>query len=528
VAATSPTGRGAPHLRIVEGAKPGFRLAVDADAIGAGTRIAKRMRVQLAADLEAAVEALAERVQAADHRRSLERVRRAARLQRELDSYSPDADRKLLEQRDDLMAALALRPEAVELLPHIEALVALLERDDDTLRSTEQDLAAATGALEFLPPTTAAQPEPAAIIRAYGDAAAADEARFRAEQAHVAAVRLHQEIVGATTDARASDIEVEKAARAMATSRGRERRLVLVATAFAAGAVLMAGLTVVAVLPTAIGLALALACLPPAAEQVRRRVAARNIAEKRWVAAGARSLLAEQGRLSDEQGVRARRVDTAAALVEAERLAAEADRRWRYLVGPDAPDDLESILGPLETHLERRDARDRAAAVRGTRAATLAATLEETGIVPGPDVMATVDRLRRLLDLRPRAREFLFEVSDVEQREVERMLLSSMLAGGTITELRARVKAEPRGNDRGLVVIDDGDERTRKRVSTELGWLDGRAKVVVVTATPELWSSDDAEPAAPTPPPAEAPPTEAESPGSTTDSGPDQPWFVTR
>ena len=154
-----PPAKSRLHLRVVETFGPGLRLVVDAHPLATGTRLAKSMGAELAVDLPAAVEALVARVDAAEHRRSLERVERVTRLQRKLKTYSPDTDRELIDQHADLTAALALSADAGDSMPDIERLLERMTSTRAVLAAAQDDLEVASKAVTFLPQTTAARPD---------------------------------------------------------------------------------------------------------------------------------------------------------------------------------------------------------------------------------------------------------------------------------------------------------------------------------------------------------------------------------
>ncbi len=249
------------------------------------------------------------------------------------------------------------------------------------------------------------------------------------------------------------------------------------------------------------------------------------------MAAGARSLLAEYDRRGDEEVLRARRVEAAGALARAEQLSAAALRRWWSVAGQDASlDDLEPILHAVEVYVECTTARDRAAAVASAAEKLLEQAVDAVGLEPGLDLLVTVERLRRLVALRPQASQLLREVADARLREVERLLLSSLLGGKTLRRLNDRVRAEPTGHDDALVIVDDGDDHAHRAVSVELGRLDGRARVVVVATTPDRWPNVDAastKEAQPAPSPT-AIPSEPDRSDPPEEPEPDRPWFMTR
>jgi hypothetical protein len=527
-----PPAKSRLHLRVVETFGPGLRFVVDAHPLATGTRLAKGMGAELAVDLPAAVEALVARVDAAEHRRSLERVERVTRLQRKLKTYSPDTDRELIDQHADLTAALALSADAGDSMPDIERLLERMTSTRAVLAAAQDDLDVASKAVTFLPPTTAARPDaPGIILSAHRDAATAASAYEKARDAHAAIVRLHEEVLAANTDGDDASVLSERGSHVQRRARAQGRRLLRNAGLLGAGAILVATATAAGMLPVTIGLALALAFVPPAFEQLRRLSAIRGDAERGRVAAGARSLLVEYGRRGDEEALRARRVEAAGVLTRAEQLSAAALRRWWSVAGSDASlDDLDRILQAVDVYIDCTAARDRAAARASAAEKLLERAVDEVGLEPGLDLAVTVDRLRHLVALRPHASELLREVADARLREVERLLLSSLIGGKTLRRLNDRVRAEPTGSDDALVIVDDGDDHAHRVVSAELARLDGRARVVVVTTAPDRWpnadapSTDEAQPA----PSPTAIPSERDRSEPPKEPEPDRPWFMTR
>ncbi len=82
---------------------------------------------------------------------------------------------------------------------------------------------------------------------------------------------------------------------------------------------------------------------------------------------------------------------------------------------------------------------------------------------------------------------FSWTRSGAEQRNLEGEVLAAALGGLTMEKLRSTARAAAPGDQRPLLLIDDGDEDARVVIARDLSEIGDDGLVLIVTESPQSW-----------------------------------------
>lgn len=454
---------------------------------------------ELALSLETATLSLKRRVATARMRRLQRTLARAEALAAELRGADPDADAALAARRSELQEARILTPDAATRLPEIEVLARDAQAASVDARQVADEEASVRSRMIEAAPSASRSTTPAAL-RALGGRLARTEAGVDAAQRwlKVCESRVNEDR-GPESSEVTSEVELAQMERMASAARSRARRLNL-------GAVLLLALVApVAMairggdLSPVVGGLLFLALLPPTIELLLRSHRTRRLARSRVDALELRTEMARLDVVSRKESVRAEEREARRSVVRANEDLLNVRVEGRSLLGSDEllePDRLRELADLLEEVTTLSEKSADLAARATNRLEALRVAVGDVGLITGDDVMAAVGRLRRLVPLRAVADDLYLDAVDAERRQHLREALHAVLGGRSLEAVRRAARSAAPGDNRPLLLIDDGDQSDRTSVVRMLAEIGDEALVVIVTDVPTAWPVSESDPTA--------------------------------